>query len=1179
MGQATITPATVTPPIERAPYSASSVFNSTRPSNPVHSSRSIPSRPLGNTYHVPSRSDYPPFAMPDSIPESTSRRSSEQGHTDHLEQFPLPPSHVSPYPSPARSPYIAGIDIPDHDLPTPMDDLEPSSYNSSVMDRHVREMKDKFGFDSEESGAEEEGTKEDQEQLMQKLAEIVLSQSGEGMSGIGGREEGITSVAGGWRMSGVSSARSSGAAQDERDYTIKRDLSVQSILDASIGSASHYTITPTASIVLKRDTSAGSGVSTWTPPRPSTSSVQSGDEVRYSLQQFQSRASPGRLASLDSFPELADDNSPPRSRTSSYPRQYVGPTHVASTFNNAYPTHSPTGSPKRAASTSSRPPSPASSQIDSLLRKDAMGGSLVSIPEQEYQAAPIPSVLPLRFPIRGPTAVVPPPPVVAPTPPAPQPQAASPSIVRKRPPPPSLLIPHTFLPPIQTNFETPYYTVPRPDEVSHFSSVTPASSTSPWVVEDAVRGDMSSHSPEGMSSGWTSPQHDDNTRSPTLPFASSVSNSNASVAPPVPAPKAPSSTTRSFPLLRRRKSESILEEVFARPAARPPLPTRHTAPAPVPIEQAPVVKRKGRISSFLSSKKSDKSVKKESEAAARQDATRVLAVSPPPSASPRPSFSSTQRAISASPSPSFSPPVPIEKTELPPTPPYTGDTFGFSRASQCNARLSQFEEQLPPPSPRRLPPLSPSSASLAEPESPIVPDMMMASRTSRSSSLNPPSSDLLTPSNRPPSSTSSIHSSTRNFTSSQSSSAPYPLKPESTTPSFTIAFPTSDENTRPQTPPVDFEPLPLDSPSKSFVGTMEDVQGGQGGEVFSYGDAEVVSPPLGSGELVAVEMGEDYGEEVQVEGEDEGEDTLVIEEVATKEEESDGEDDDLPLGSMEGALGAQQTLRQASQKARRAKQLAAASVVPSTPSVPREILGHSFLPQTDEAVVRRSGSPGNVSGPPSPLDPAIARSVLMLETTPAAGRPRTDSGALSSGRSSSSPIESSASSSGRRSALSPESIVGGSRRPSLAAETPIRERRPSTVSTTPTEEIQDSLASPSLRTSPANLSVTPSSLVRQPSTTTSTPSRTSPTTLIRPSSRTGGEVESHVIFLGDLTRQFVVKVLPTTRCGEVVAAAKGNDLLVGIGMESEGNFALWEVCTGLGLGTSHSSLCLPVRLS
>lgn len=350
--------------------------------------------------------------------------------------------------------------------------------------------------------------------------------------------------------------------------------------------------------------------------------------------------------------------------------------------------------------------------------------------------------------------------------------------------------------------------------------------------------------------------------------------------------------------------------------------------------------------------------------------------------------------------------------------------------------------------------------------------------------------------------------------------------------------------------------------------------------MFSYGDAEVVSPPLGSGELVAVEMGEDYGEEVKVgeEEEEEGEDTLVIEEVATKDEESDGEDDDLPLGAMEGALSAQQTLRQASQKARRAKQLAAASVVPSTPSVPREILGHSFLPQTDEAVVRRSGSPGNVSGPPSPLDPAIARSVLMLETTPAAGRPRTDSGALSSGRSVSSPIESSASSSGRRSALSPESIVGGSRRPSLAAETPIRERRPSTVSTTPTEEIQDSLASPSLRTSPANLSVTPSSLVRQPSTATSTPSRTSPTNLTRPISRTG-EVESHVIFLGDLTRQFVVKVLPTTRCGEVVAAAKGNDLLVGIGMESEGNFALWEVCTGLGLGTSRFSLFLPVSLS
>ena len=54
-------------------------------------------------------------------------------------------------------------------------------------------------------------------------------------------------------------------------------------------------------------------------------------------------------------------------------------------------------------------------------------------------------------------------------------------------------------------------------------------------------------------------------------------------------------------------------------------------------------------------------------------------------------------------------------------------------------------------------------------------------------------------------------------------------------------------------------------------------------------------------------------------------------------------------------------------------------------------------------------------------------------------------------------------------------------------------------------------------------------------------------------------------------------MVPTTHCLEIIEEAKTRGVLE-VGNESEGGFALWEICRGLGLGTSLSPTGLRWRL-
>ncbi|KAK4698636.1 hypothetical protein P7C70_g7637, partial [Phenoliferia sp. Uapishka_3] len=320
------------------------------------------------------------------------------------------------------------------------------------------------------------------------------------------------------------------------------------------------------------------------------------------------------------------------------------------------------------------------------------------------------------------------------------------------------------------------------------------------------------------------------------------------------------------------------------------------------------------------------------------------------------------------------------------------------------------------------------------------------------------------------------------------------------------------------------------------------------------------------------------------------------------EEESDSDedmglevaDDDVPLGTMPGALKMQKSLRLTARKPKTAAQAEAsatraqrrlpkkdltivvkpdplppiiASALSPTPPTSRlppahnvptrantMLAGHSLLPHTDAAVIRRGAT--DFQCPSPPLTPIVAQSSLTMD---APTRPKPTK---------SSTLDVLPSFTRKRPPLVVNTTTG--RRASHDSSPPPRSPLSPTQAATPRPlHCPHPLSSSQRVPVPAVQPTAPVMERNATSQTSATSSKASPPR---------GANTEHRVFINNHTTHIMVTVSSTTRCGEVVAGAKARGALVG-GTDAEGGWALFEICRNMGLGRPLNPFSDPLNLA
>ncbi|SCZ90547.1 BZ3500_MvSof-1268-A1-R1_Chr1-3g02056 [Microbotryum saponariae] len=291
--------------------------------------------------------------------------------------------------------------------------------------------------------------------------------------------------------------------------------------------------------------------------------------------------------------------------------------------------------------------------------------------------------------------------------------------------------------------------------------------------------------------------------------------------------------------------------------------------------------------------------------------------------------------------------------------------------------------------------------------------------------------------------------------------------------------------------------------------------------------------------------------------------------------DADSDEDDQPLGNLPGALSAQKSL-QASVRGDDPQPLEenSARTSPTLPQddvVATETIGHSLLPQTDEAVERRN-SAGIVRPCSTPLDPLVADSSLEFDSPTSPTVALDEEGLVLPVESNSSAL---APSDHVRPALSIDTeqgvssnlaVVGSqarARSPSVSraeTATPPLIRRGSDVSSRASSSpSSSSILRPTARLADSERKIAPSSPLSR-----SVNAASGSTTVVR-AGPSAGPVKEHRIYIRDDTQMhIIVQCGPMTACGEIVETARCQGLLAS-GSDMEGGFSLWEVCKQLGL--------------
>lgn len=288
--------------------------------------------------------------------------------------------------------------------------------------------------------------------------------------------------------------------------------------------------------------------------------------------------------------------------------------------------------------------------------------------------------------------------------------------------------------------------------------------------------------------------------------------------------------------------------------------------------------------------------------------------------------------------------------------------------------------------------------------------------------------------------------------------------------------------------------------------------------------------------------------------------------------EFESDEDDVPLGTLPGALTMQKSLRIKARSAPKRRGFkksdpfefdppahvgpsnsilnSDAAVGPVHPNAPLQ--GHSLLPHTDDAVVRRSAS-----GPKSsslPLDPLIANSTLAFDTSPVAARRPSASTSTRAQMMDILPLAA-------MMKTKPSLTINATASSSTATRDPARSPK------SPTFLGFSKIRLPTTSQEPIPQVASPTSTQQSPRTSPPTVSRTPSVSAAVPPARSAQVLPTveRRIFVGDHTRHILVAVSATTKCGEVVEGAKARGAL-NFGTAAEGGFALWEICRSLGVG-------------
>ncbi|KDE05435.1 hypothetical protein MVLG_04230 [Microbotryum lychnidis-dioicae p1A1 Lamole] len=290
---------------------------------------------------------------------------------------------------------------------------------------------------------------------------------------------------------------------------------------------------------------------------------------------------------------------------------------------------------------------------------------------------------------------------------------------------------------------------------------------------------------------------------------------------------------------------------------------------------------------------------------------------------------------------------------------------------------------------------------------------------------------------------------------------------------------------------------------------------------------------------------------------------------------ADSDEDDQPLGDFPGALSAQKAL-QASVRGddpqpREENSARTSSALPQDDVVATETIGHSLLPQTDEAVERRN-SAGIVRPCSTPLDPLVADSSLEfdLPTSPTVALDeealvlRVDSN--SSALAPADHVRPALSIDTEQGVSSNLAVVGSqarARSPSVSraeTATPPMIRRGSDVSSRNSSSPSSSnILRPTARLAEGERKVAPSSPLSR-----SVNAASGSTTVIRAGPSACSVKEYRIYIRDDSQMHIIVQCGPMTACGEIVETARCQGLLAS-GSDMEGGFSLWEVCKQLGL--------------
>ncbi|KAM0793335.1 hypothetical protein ACM66B_000791 [Microbotryomycetes sp. NB124-2] len=332
--------------------------------------------------------------------------------------------------------------------------------------------------------------------------------------------------------------------------------------------------------------------------------------------------------------------------------------------------------------------------------------------------------------------------------------------------------------------------------------------------------------------------------------------------------------------------------------------------------------------------------------------------------------------------------------------------------------------------------------------------------------------------------------------------------------------------------------------------------------------------------------------------------------VTDSEKANRSSEDDKPLSQIPGALTAQKSLRQASRKSSPSskskrsegkrdpfkfdKLVGTVDERQSRSEVAGTTFGHSLLPQTDEAVERRSAS--LTRSPSAPLDPVVANSALTIDSPDVAlqSLPTSTSSSQTNERVKSARSVSSRSrdASPARAGLMIDPAVAqkhalltapAPRSPSLTVPTPTSrsgsmsssrhhvgassappsrqpsQRRPSNSSSS----MQRSRSNTGASTSSHGHSAVMRAMTTTTASTTNSPSN-SPRIGTASASAPAQPTVEHKIFVGDHKKKIRVQVSSATTCADVVTIAKKQGLLT-FGSDAEGGFSLWEICRVLGV--------------